>query len=91
MLFSHPSVAKPQRIQGALILDDEVNAVVDFILKQGHAAPQSENLIEEEIKSVEAMKDEEDPLLDEILEFAIQNPMPITPLWRCACSAGGCA
>ncbi len=80
MLFSHPSVAKPQRIQGALILDDEVNAVVDFILQQGHAAPQNEDLIEEEIKIVEAAKEEEDPLLEEILDFAIQNKQISTSL-----------
>lgn len=81
MLFSHPSIPKPQRIQGSFITDQEVNAVVEHILSQ---AVQTEtiDIIEETIQNhIEEQKEEEkDPLLDEIIEFAIQNKQLSTSL-----------
>ncbi len=82
MLFSHPSTPKPQRIQGSFVSDDEVNAVVDFILKQGHAPSATTDIIEETIRTVEVSQREEekDTLLDEIIEFAIENKQISTSL-----------
>lgn len=83
MLFSHPSIAKPQRIQGPFISDDEVNQVVDFILSQGHRSDEQEDIIEESIKKEENDQKEEehqDPLLDEIKAFVMGNKQISTSL-----------
>lgn len=83
MLFSHPSIAKPQRIQGPFISDDEVNQVVDFILSQGHRSDEQEDIIEESIKKEENDQKEEehqDPLLDEIKAFVMRNKQISTSL-----------
>lgn len=82
MLFSHPSIAKPQRIQGSFISDDEVNAVVDFILNQGHRMEDKENIIEIGIRQseTEQKEEEEDPLLEEIKSFVMQNKQISTSL-----------
>ncbi|MDO4710856.1 MAG: DNA translocase FtsK [Peptostreptococcaceae bacterium] len=82
MLFSHPSIAKPQRIQGPFISDDEVNNVVDHILDQGHRAEEKEDIIEESIKKAEAdqKEEEQDPLMEEIKGFVMENKQISTSL-----------
>lgn len=35
MLLSTPQLAKPKRVQGAYVAEDEINSVVDFLKKQG--------------------------------------------------------
>lgn len=81
MLFSHPSIPKPQRIQGSFITDNEVNAVVEHILGQS-VEIKTLDIIEEAIQNhIEEQKEEEtDPLIDEIVEFAIKNKQLSTSL-----------
>ena len=82
MLFSHPSIPKPQRIQGSFISDKEVNDIVDHIIRQNTVKEKPIDIIEETIQNhIEEQKEEErDPLLDEIIEFAIQNKQLSTSL-----------
>lgn len=81
MLFSHPSTPKPQRIQGSFVSDNEVNAVVDFILQQGHTPDTDKDIIEETIQRIDTNQNEEkDTLLDEIIDFAIENQQISTSL-----------
>ena len=81
MLFSHPSIPKPQRIQGSFITDNEVNAVVEHILSQSVPVEQID-IIEEQIQNhIEEKKEEEtDPLIEEIVEFAVKNKQLSTSL-----------
>ena len=44
MLFSKPEYAKPQRIQGCYVSEDEINAVVDALKEQGQPEYHSEIL-----------------------------------------------
>lgn len=44
LLFSKPELAKPQRIQGCFVSEDEINAVVDFLKEQGEPEYHSEIL-----------------------------------------------
>ena len=44
MLFSKPEYAKPQRIQGCYVSEDEINAVVDALKEQGKPEYHSEIL-----------------------------------------------
>ena len=82
LLFSHPSIPKPQRIQGSFISDKEVNDIVDHIIRQNTVKEKPIDIIEETIQNhIEEQKEEErDPLLDEIIEFAIQNKQLSTSL-----------
>ena len=82
LLFSHPSIPKPQRIQGSFISDKEVNDIVDHIIRQNTVKEKPIDIIEETIQNhIEEQKEEErDPLLDEIIAFAIQNKQLSTSL-----------
>jgi len=44
LLLSKPELAKPQRIQGCFVSEDEINAVVDFLKEQGEPEYHSEIL-----------------------------------------------
>ncbi|MEF9925549.1 MAG: DNA translocase FtsK, partial [Raoultibacter sp.] len=44
LLFSKPEYAKPQRIQGCYVSEDEINAVVDRLKEQGEPEYHSEIL-----------------------------------------------
>lgn len=81
MLFSHPSIPKPKRMQGSFITDQEVNAVVSYILEQDHPVEQVD-IIEQTIQNqIEERKDEErDALLDEVIEFTTSNKQVSTSL-----------
>lgn len=82
MLFSHPSIPKPQRIQGAFISDKEVNDIVDHILKQYPEKEEQIDIIEETMQNFikEQEEEEKDPLLDQVIEFAIKNQQLSTSL-----------
>ncbi len=58
MLYFPLGTGKPQRVQGCLISDEEVAAVVDFIKKQGHGAEYDEAIIHE-IEQHAAEKDKQ--------------------------------
>lgn len=71
MLFLPPGSGKPKRIQGALITDEEINAVVDFIKKQQLETDYDEKIIE---SSAEFTGDEmEDELLPSAIKVVLEQ------------------
>lgn len=77
MLFLPPGESSPIRIQGSFVTDEEINRVVDFV-RRGSKPTFDEKMVDldkspkEEIKE-EGMSDGEDPLYNEIVEFAIKT------------------
>lgn len=69
MLFFPVGSAKPVRLQGAYVSDREVEAVVDYLKKQG--APAAEE-IPLEIASYEEMPEEDDELLPQAVEVLLR-------------------
>ena len=79
MLFYPVGAAKPRRVQGAFISDEEVEKLLDFIRAQGQAAEPDEEIVaftenamreEEEGKSSKGGKKAK-PKIDELLEDAV--------------------
>ncbi len=79
MLFLPPGEATPIRIQGSFVSDDEINRVVEFVKAQGHAPKFDEKMAdldkptEVEIANDAPKEDGDDPLYDEIVEFAVKT------------------
>lgn len=81
MLFLPPGESSPIRIQGSFVSDEEINRVVDFVKSQGKKPEYDANMInldkspKEEAKEleIEAASNEEDPLYNEIVEFAVRT------------------
>jgi len=81
MLFLAPDAASPIRIQGSFVSDEEIARVVDFVKSQGTKPKYDENMLnldkspKEEAKELEleASSNEEDPLYNEIVEFAVRT------------------
>lgn len=79
MLFLPPGEATPIRIQGSFVSDDEINRVVDFVKSQGHTPKFDEKMAdldkptEVEIANDAPKEDGEDPLYNEIVEFAVKT------------------
>ena len=77
MLFKTADMAKPMRIQGAFITDDEVERVVSYI---GTDEPQYDEAIINEINKASitvtegADGGEDDPMTDEVLDWIVANP-----------------
>ena len=78
MLFFPQGVSKPQRVQGANVTDDEVNAVTEFIKSQHEAVynpdilEQMENADQPDAEKEEQKDDERDPLLPQAVELAVE-------------------
>ena len=47
MLFKSPEIGKPIRVQGALIIENEINKVIKFISEQGGEVEQTTDLFEQ--------------------------------------------
>lgn len=80
MLFLPPGEAAPIRIQGSFVSDDEINRVVEFVKSQGHAPKFDEKMAdldktpkEEANVSSGNIEDGDDPLYNEIVEFAVKT------------------
>jgi DNA segregation ATPase FtsK/SpoIIIE-like protein len=78
MLFFPQGVGKPQRVQGANVTDDEVNAVTDFI-KEQHEAVYNPDILEQmerdeqsDAEREEQKDDDCDPLLPQAVEIAVE-------------------
>ena len=80
MLFLPPGEPSPIRIQGSFVSDEEINRVVEFVKRSGtpkydekmtdlDKSPQEE---QKELESTSKM-DEDDPLYNEIVEFAVRT------------------
>lgn len=80
MLFLPPGEAAPIRIQGSFVSDDEINRVVEFVKSQGHAPKFDEKMAdlektpkEETNTSGGNIEEGDDPLYNEIVEFAVKT------------------
>ncbi|HHV59935.1 MAG TPA: DNA translocase FtsK [Clostridiaceae bacterium] len=73
MLFHPSGKSKPVRIQGALVLEDEIDNVIKFVKEQGET--QYDNNIIEEIESQNGPAgegdDDADELLPEVIEMVV--------------------
>lgn len=76
MLFYPMGYNKPVRVQGAFVSDDELNKIVDFIIKQSIPVNYSEEVTEQELECDNKGHDAEDagsnaPAEDELFEDAL--------------------
>lgn len=75
MLFLPMGENLPIRLQGSFVSEVEIKRIVDFIIKQQKAKYDEKLLqLDEQVKdNYKKIGEEEDPLYDEIVEFAIKN------------------
>ncbi len=85
LLFSKPEYAKPQRIQGCYVSEDEINAVVDMLKEQGEPDYHSEILTTNLISLGDTKPDgsggsceADDPLLWEAAEIVVSSGLGST-------------
>ena len=81
MLFFPAGAAKPSRVQGAFVSDDEVEKIVDFV-KQNGTATYSEDILEtiensqktdKEIAMEKDEEDETDPFLMDAIQTVVET------------------
>lgn len=70
MLFLPAGVSKPMRIQGAFVSDNEVEAIVDFVIEQQKAQYQEE-MIPQEVEEVPT-HEETDELYDDAVQLVTE-------------------
>jgi len=100
MLFSPVGSAKPTRIQGCFVSDDEIERVVTFIKSAGEAS-YDEKLIAEIDRMVPAGKgnagggggapaaeDDTDPMLEDAIECVVEAGIASTSLLQRKCKLG---
>jgi len=82
MLLSTPQLAKPKRVQGAYVAEDEITAVVDFLKKQGEPEYHEEILHTKTTTSGGGMDDggNDDPLTWEAADIVVTSRMGSTSL-----------
>ena len=81
MLFLPPGESVPIRIQGSYVSDEEIERVVQFVKRSGKTPMYDENMLnldkspKEEAKEIEKAEslNEDDPLLNEAIEFAVKT------------------
>ncbi len=85
LLFSKPEFAKPQRIQGCYVSEDEINAVVDMLKNQGEPEYHDEilktNLITLGASSPDgsgSASSDDDPLIWEAAEIVVSSGLGST-------------
>lgn len=78
MLFQPPDQAKPLRVQGTYVSDQEIKSLIDFIKSQGQAPAYEENITKYKVTagggsgSSESI-DERDELFDEVVQYVTQQ------------------
>ncbi len=88
MLLLNNDSPKPRRVQGALVMDDEVEKLVDFWLNQkGPPLPQIN--LEDDEEDGEADADPNDGLVDKAREMALRNPHLTSSLLERRLKIGG--
>lgn len=89
MLFSPVGSAKPKRLQGCFVSDEEVEKVVEFVKKSGNADYDDDIIVEIERKAaIEEQKrtgleedaPDDDPMLDEAIKVVVEQGMASTSL-----------
>lgn len=89
MLFIPPDQAKPSRIQGAFISEDEVKKVLDFIKAQNPTAEYQEEITAKAESPVPGVPDEElDPLFEKAIEVMLQHQKASASLFQRFLSVG---
>lgn len=89
MLYIPPDQAKPSRIQGAYISEDEVKKVLDFIKAQNPAAEYQEEITAKAESPVPGVSDEElDPLFEKAIEVMLQHQKASASLFQRFLSVG---
>jgi S-DNA-T family DNA segregation ATPase FtsK/SpoIIIE len=73
MLFIQPGDAKPTRGQAALVVDEEINAVVDFVCNQGTPDYHPEIQSIQEGKTATGNASEKDELFDEAVRIVLET------------------
>ncbi|MFV9567518.1 FtsK/SpoIIIE family DNA translocase [Thermoanaerobacter mathranii] len=71
MLFNPIGAAKPMRIQGAFISEEEVEAIVNFL--KNHFNPQYEEIEIEEKTNGKAFEQQEDELLEDAISVILET------------------
>jgi DNA segregation ATPase FtsK/SpoIIIE, S-DNA-T family len=83
MLYIPPEQAKPSRIQGAYISEEEVKKVLDFIKTQNPAAEYQEEITAKAESPVPGVSDEDlDPLFERAIEVMLQNQKASASLFQ---------
>lgn len=76
MLYTSPELSKPRRIQGALVSDEEIKRVVDYLKSQGEGPDYDETITEKQKSSTVFAGgfggEDDDPLLPEAKEVIKQ-------------------
>ncbi|MGL5440075.1 MAG: DNA translocase FtsK [Filifactoraceae bacterium] len=74
MLYAPIGSNKPLRVQGAFISEKEVSNIVSFVKEQWPFKKDQPDIIAETKKKIEEVKEsqEEDPLIKDIIEFALE-------------------
>jgi S-DNA-T family DNA segregation ATPase FtsK/SpoIIIE len=82
MLLSTPQLAKPKRVQGAYVAEDEITAVVDFLKKQGEPEYHEEILHTKVSGTSGGMDDggDDDPLTWDAADIVVVSRMGSTSL-----------
>lgn len=80
MLFEPIDQNKPVRVQGAFISDQDVEAVIDFIKQEQPAEYDKQMVVSDQEMAEEAVKEDEDPLFKEALDFVVQEQRASTSL-----------
>jgi S-DNA-T family DNA segregation ATPase FtsK/SpoIIIE len=82
MLLSTPQLAKPKRVQGAYVAEDEITAVVDFLKKQGDPEYHEEILHTKTAGAGGGFDDgsDDDPLTWEAADIVVTSRMGSTSL-----------
>lgn len=79
MLFQPPDQAKPLRVQGTYVSDQEIKSLIDFIKSQGQAPTYEENITKYKVTgggaagSAEGFDDDKDELFDEVVQYVAQQ------------------
>lgn len=83
MLYIPPDQAKPSRIQGAYISEEEVKAVLDFIKSQNPVVEYQEEITSKLESPVPGVLDEElDPLFEKAIEVMLQHQKASASLFQ---------
>ena len=82
MLFLSPRTARPVRIHGSLVTEDEIQRVADFLREQGQPDYRKEILEgdDDREKGLLDVKDLSDPHYDEAARFVVENRKASTSL-----------
>lgn len=78
MLFQPPDQAKPLRVQGTYVSDQEIKSLIDFIKSQGQAPTYEENITKYKVTGGGGAAgggdaDDRDELFDEVVRYVAQQ------------------